>query len=343
MRFKGTSVAEFEGFFNGEYTDKILEFSSKYPDEKSFIINYNELKLFSQYLADLLIDCPNEVIEAAQIAIKNIMGLDDNSRIIIRFENLPKIIPLDSARSEYMGKFVSIDGIIKKVEEPYMRLGTALFECPACYKLYEVEQNNNNLIEPSLCIECGGRSFRLLYDESKYIDVQKLIIGMDMGHNKTSRELLIFLEDDLISQDGYKVGQHIRFTGVLNSYSTNNSKLDTYLKCNNIERLPDMMVDYDDEDVSEEEYGARDSPEYKAWRNEILNRDKVCQCCGSEKEPVAHHIFGYEDHPEYRVHGDNGIRLCKWCHGKYHSHYGIRHANPLTFIEFIQRFGSIRK
>ena len=93
-------------------------------------------------------------------------------------------------------------------------------------------------------------------------------------------------------------------------------------------------------DLLEKEYGVRDSPEYNAWRSEVVSRDKVCQCCGSEKYPVAHHVFSYENYPKLRVDPNNGIRLCKWCHGKYHSHYGITNANPKTYTEFINRFGT---
>ena len=72
----------------------------------------------------------------------------------------------------------------------------------------------------------------------------------------------------------------------------------------------------------------------------VINRDKgICQCCGSEKHPHVHHIHSYEKYPDLRVDITNGITLCKWCHGKYHSHYGIRDANPIDLMDFFNRFG----
>ena len=335
-----SAIGKFEEFFNENYKDEILSIIEEYPDKTSLIVNYEEFDKFDSRLADLLIDKPEIIIDAAKKAIQNVEPLGKSMDINIRFDNLPTI-PLDSARSKYTGKFISIEGIIKEIEEPLQSLNTATFECKGCLRLHKVEQpNTHKLIEPSVCSECGGRSFRLLPSESDYADYQKLVIGMNIGPSKTSRTLMVVLDNDLVSQDGYNLGQHVKLTGILTPIRNKNGQFNVYLNCNYLQTLPDILVDYDDTEVSENEYGARGTPEYNAWKNEVLNRDAVCQCCGSEKHPVAHHIFGYEDHPEYRVHADNGIRLCKWCHGKYHSHYGIRHANPITLIEFIQRFGS---
>ena len=332
-----TSISKFEEFFATSYKDDVFEILEKYPDKRSLNVDYNVLEIFDPYLADLLIDKPEEVIQAAQIAIKNIDPLVKDANIHIRFENLSNIIPLQNLNSNYISSFVSVDALIEEVDKPTPRIETGVFECRGCMRLHEVEQTSNNtIIEPSLCSECGGRSFRLLQEESKYMNIQKLIIGS----NDTSRKLIVILDDDLTSWDDYNMGQYIRFTGTLKTYLKSNGRFNFYLTTNHIERLSDeLLLNFDDIKEVEKEYGDRDSPEYRVWRSEVIYRDKICQCCGSEKYPVAHHIFSYEHHPQYRVDPNNGIRLCKWCHGKYHSHYG-KNANPKTFAKFIKRFGS---
>ena len=330
-----TSISKFEEFFATSYKDDVFEILEKYPDERSLNVDYNELEIFDPDLADLLIDKPEEVIQAAQIAIKNIDPLVKDADITIRFENLSNVVPLKSLNSKYVGFFVAFDGIIEEIDNPAPQIRMGIFECKGCMRLHEVEQySGNTIIEPSLCYECGGRSFRLLQEESKYVDTQRI----NVGNNATSRKLQVILDDDLTSWDDYTIGQHIRFTGTLKTYRGNKGKFNFYMYCNHIERLSEDPFIEDDEEV-EKEYGARDSPEYQAWRGEVISKDKFCQCCGSEKYPVAHHIFSYEHHPQYRVDPNNGIRLCKWCHGKYHSHYG-KNANPKTFAKFIKRFGS---
>ena len=66
------SVAKFEEFFSSKYKDTVFEAIEKYPDEKSVVVNYSELEMFNPDLADLLIEKPEEVIKASQMAIKNI-------------------------------------------------------------------------------------------------------------------------------------------------------------------------------------------------------------------------------------------------------------------------------
>ena len=332
-----TSISKFEEFFATSYKDDVFEILEQYPDKKSLNVDYPTLEMFDPDLADLLIEKPDEVIEAAKIAIKNIDPLVKSADINIRFENLSNLIPLKDLNSNYVGSFVSYGGIIEEVNEPAPRIETGVFECRGCMRLHEVEQTSaSRIIEHTLCSECGGRSFRLLQEESKYINTQLIITGS----KNTSRKLIVIFEDDLTSWDDYNIGQHIRFTGTLKTYREEKSGIfNFYLQCNHIERLTEELFIEEDEEI-EKEYGVRDSPEYNAWRLEVVSRDKVCQCCGSEKHPRAHHIFSYENYPKLRVDPHNGIRLCKWCHGKYHSHYGISNANPKTFTEFMKRFGT---
>ena len=336
MNYNNTTTNKFEEFFATSYKDDVFKILEQYPDKKSLNVDYQKLEIFDPYLADLLIDKPEEVIGAAKIAIKNIDPLVKDADINIRFDNLSNVIRLQDLNSKYIGSFVSYEGIIEEVNEPAPRIDIGVFECRGCMRLHEVEQTSGNkIIEPSLCSECGGRSFRLLQEESKYVNTQLLVTGS----KDTSRKLQVVIEDDLTSWDDYNIGQFIRFTGTLKTFREEKSgKFKFYLYCNHIERLSEEEYDEDIEEVKKG-YGDRDTPEYNAWRSEVIARDKVCQCCGSKKHPVAHHIFGYEHYPKHRVDPNNGIRLCKWCHGKYHSHYGMN-ANPKTFVKFIKRFGT---
>lgn len=83
----------------------------------------------------------------------------------------------------------------------------------------------------------------------------------------------------------------------------------------------------------------RNSPEIREWKKNVLNRDNhTCQCCGVQKHLEVHHISSFTENPHLRVDVNNGIVLCKWCHGKYHSLYGIKGANPYDFVNFLDRF-----
>lgn len=106
-----------------------------------------------------------------------------------------------------------------------------------------------------------------------------------------------------------------------------------------------MAIEYTEEYTNklngliELEKSERNTPEYNYWREQVLERDKVCQGCGSSKSPEAHHIFSYKYNPDLRINPENGIRLCERCHNEYHSKYG-KIATPLNLIKFITEYGS---
>ena len=172
--------------------------------------------MFDPDLADLLIEKPEEVIRASQKAIKNIDPLRKNADLNIRLENVTNNIPLRFLRSKFIGKFISVDGIVRKTDEIRPRIITATFECRGCLRQHEVTQSSNMITEPSLCSDCGGRSFRLLQEESEFLDTQTVKIQEpleNLSGGDQPRQILIVLEDDLV--DTLTPGDIVRVTGTL--------------------------------------------------------------------------------------------------------------------------------
>ena len=215
-----TSLAKFEEFFSTIYKDDVFEILEKYPDERSLTVNYEDLEMFDPDLADLLIEKPDEVILASQKAIKNIDPLMKDAELNIRFENLTNNIPLSDLLSKYIGSFVSADGIVRKTDEIRPRIETGVFECRGCMRITEVEQTSgNHIMEPSLCSECGGRSFRLLQEDSKYIDTQSARMQEpleNLSGGTEPKQMLMVLEDDLV--DELNPGDKGRITGTLKTF-----------------------------------------------------------------------------------------------------------------------------
>ncbi len=211
-----TSLAKFEEFFSTKYKDNVFEALEKYPDQRSVVVDYLDLEMFDPDLADLLIEKPEEVIRASQKAIKNIDPLRKNADLNIRLENVTNNIPLRFLRSKFIGKFISVDGIVRKTDEIRPRIITATFECRGCLRQHEVTQSSNMITEPSLCSDCGGRSFRLLQEESEFLDTQTVKIQEpleNLSGGDQPRQILIVLEDDLV--DTLTPGDIVRVTGTL--------------------------------------------------------------------------------------------------------------------------------
>lgn len=308
-----TSVAKFEDFFSTEYKGAIFEALEKYPDERSVVVDYLQLEMFDPDLADLLIEKPEEVIKAAQKAIKNIDTTRKNADLNVRFENLSNIIPLRDLRSKYIGKFVAVDGIIRKANEIRPRIVSAMFECRSCMRLHEVPQKSNLVSEPALCNDCGGRSFRLLQEESEFLDTQttKLQEPLEnLSGGEQPRQINVVLEDDLV--DTITPGDIIRITGTLKTVRDDKTKLFTnYIYCNYIEALEqefeELQISEEDEEKIKEL--AKDPDVY----NKIINSTAPSiQGYREVKEAIALQLFGgsaKELEDKTRIRGDIHILI----------------------------------
>ena len=62
----------------------------------------------------------------------------------------------------------------------------------------------------------------------------------------------------------------------------------------------------------------RNNYTYRQWRKRILERDKVCQICGSSENLEVHHIKPFSEYSELRTDDNNGIVLCRKCHRNLH-------------------------
>lgn len=55
----------------------------------------------------------------------------------------------------------------------------------------------------------------------------------------------------------------------------------------------------------------------KEFRKKVIERDQgKCQKCGTDQNIHVHHMKSWAKHPELRFDVDNGMCLCRKCHGK---------------------------
>ena len=85
----------------------------------------------------------------------------------------------------------------------------------------------------------------------------------------------------------------------------------------------------------------RHSKEYFKFKNSVLKRDKICQCCGTNENLEVHHALAFKTYNPLGADTKNGIVLCYDCHKKYHSFYGTngKTNNPITLAKFLRDYG----
>lgn len=308
-----TSVAKFEDFFSTQYKSAIFEALEKYPDKRSVIVDYPQLEMFDPDLADLLIEKPEEVIKAAKKAIKNIDRTDKNADLNVRFKNVNNNIPLKDLKSKYIGKYVSVDGIVRKADEVRPRLLNAVFECRSCLRLHEVFQESSTISEPALCKDCGGRSFRLVQEESKFTDTQYTKIQEpleNLSGGEQPRQIQVNLEDDIV--DSITPGDIIRINGIFKTaWDGHTKKFKNFMHCNYIEALEQEFeeLQISDEDEKRIKELAKDPDVY----NKIINSTAPSiQGYREIKEAIALQLFGgsaKELEDKTRIRGDIHILI----------------------------------
>ena len=111
-----TSIAKFEEFFATSYKDDVFEILETYPDNRSLTVDYNTLEVFDPDLADLLIDKPEEVIEAAQITVRELQ-----QTLVGNWKEQQENGKLTAEQIAEL-KQKSIEITLKKLSEPTLKL-----------------------------------------------------------------------------------------------------------------------------------------------------------------------------------------------------------------------------
>lgn len=251
-------IKKFGEFIEGFYKEQLLKRIKK--DERFLLIDFSELTKFEPELADDLLDAPEEVIKAAEIAIEQLDAPGEVRGFKARFFHLPKTLrksPHEIA-SKDINKFISLVGNVGKSTPRLFYAKSGKFECPACSAPINILFLDRKFREPTRC-GCGRKGkFRLL--DAPTTDTIKLGIYDDLmddrNENKTiARDKVAILENDLaiVKNDRYtKLGKKI----VINGYFTYERKDDVsseYIATFNANSIEVIEVGWDTVIVTEAE------------------------------------------------------------------------------------------
>jgi replicative DNA helicase Mcm len=208
--------------------DIILATANRYPDERSVVLKFSDINAIDPELAIMLLDYPTESLEAAQEAMRSVLPeeLERKVSLNLRITGLPEDVRVDirNLRSAHLGKFLSIEGLVRKATEVRPKLIEAVFRCLRCDARLRIAQDAQMLKEPLQCYTeqggcgrtAGATRFILMQDESVYIDSQKIEIqespeGLRGGAQPERLEA--FLQDDITGK--VSPGDRIILNGIL--------------------------------------------------------------------------------------------------------------------------------
>jgi replicative DNA helicase Mcm len=219
-------AASWENFFEDCCRPDIETIALSYPEKRSLLVNYWDIDKHDSKLADLLVNQPYKAIFNAEESLKNIdVAAENKLRLNFRVYDVPETqrILIRKIRSNHLGKYTAIEGLVKKITEVRPKLQVAAFQCQKCGAIIKIEQEEDILKEPSECYEdqggCGRiSSFKLLPTLSTFIDSQKIEIQENpegLRGGAQPERISAYLEDDLVGM--LAPGDRVIVNGILHS------------------------------------------------------------------------------------------------------------------------------
>ncbi|MBL7055534.1 minichromosome maintenance protein MCM [Candidatus Woesearchaeota archaeon] len=212
------SIKRFKDFFERYCYKDIVENLGK--GLRFVAIDFSALSEFDLDLVNELLENPEDVIRAAELAVEQ-FDLENIKGFKIRFSNLPKNqhVMVRNIRSRDIGKFVCMEGIVRQKSDVRPQVIAAKFECPVCGNIINILQLDTSFREPSKC-GCGRKGKFSLLDK-EMVDAQGIVLeeapeALEGGEQP--KRLNVLLKDDLVSPLSEKrtnPGSKIYITGVI--------------------------------------------------------------------------------------------------------------------------------
>ncbi|WP_153550486.1 minichromosome maintenance protein MCM [Candidatus Nanohalobium constans] len=291
----GEAVTEFEEFFSERYFQEVVEAAKDGRD--SVVVEFEKLDMFSFELTDYLRENPVSGVDAAEEGVQSheqVTGEDFS----VRFVNMPEEdqVLLKNLRSEHIGKFIPVEGMIKRASQVKPEVVSAIFECTACGDRYEKEQDSSELKSPYKC-DCGSKKFDAI--EKNMTDTQMVTLEEDPESREGSEQpssLSVRLEGDLVDPDFQKKivpGNVVEVTGIMRErpLKKNSKKFDIYMEANHVEPTQQEFEEFElsGDEAEEIRAMAEEGNIYERIVNSIapsiFGHDRI-------KEAIALQIFG---------------------------------------------------
>jgi len=167
-------IKRFEEFFDQSYKKRILESLGK--GNNFVIVNFKDLLSFDPKLAEILLERPDEVIKAAEVAVESLDFPSDIKSFRVRLKEIPitQKIMVSDIRSTHIGRLITVTGIVRQKSDVRPQVTTSKFECPNCGNVISVLQLENSFREPDRC-GCGRKGKFKLVSKS-LVDAQSMVL-----------------------------------------------------------------------------------------------------------------------------------------------------------------------
>jgi replicative DNA helicase Mcm len=242
----------FRDFIEQNYYPQLLE--QVRTGEEFIVLDFAELIKFNTELSEELLESPEELFKAAELAVREFDLPKKLRKFTVRLKNLPasQKIRINEIRSKHLEKLVWLEGIVRQKSDVRPHVAAAKFECPSCGNILNVIQLDKKYKEPTRC-GCG-RKGKFKEISKQLVDGQGLVLeeSPDELDGAQPKRINIFLKDDLvspISERKSSPGSKIRVAGWVTEVPVTlrtggqSTKYDLIIEANYVEPLADDTID----------------------------------------------------------------------------------------------------
>jgi len=284
---------------NYKYFDRINNLMA--ANSTSLVVDYIDFDTFKPDLAKLITDEPDEMFDAFNRAIFNILyeihpdyANETQNNIKVRIGNYTVQKSLREINAEVINKLVGVSGMVVRSSEVKPLAKKIGYRCLNCGEITEAQLRGLVLKKPLRCGKCSEKELEMDPDTSIFIDfqmvrLQELPEDLPAGHLPHYLEVTII--GDLVDQ--CRPGDRILLTGIVRieqeqlSQQMKTSLFRLRMEGNNIEYLGGRTADKDSRTIERLEISNEDEKHIVA----LARKNDAYDILISSYAP---HVYGHE-------------------------------------------------
>ena len=171
--------------------------------EKFYVLEFAHILRSSHELAQILLEHPEDVIRAAELALEALDFPGGTKNFRVRIANLPHTqeLLIQNVRSAHLSRLLLVEGIVKNKSDVRPQIVSARFECPSCGTVQPEFITEDTFKAPALCKSCGYRG-KLKLLSKDLVDAQAMVIEdipEKLESGQQPKRINVLLKEDLVS------------------------------------------------------------------------------------------------------------------------------------------------
>lgn len=289
-------AADWQRLIEIAYRDECKRINREYPHSHTLCIDLN---LVPQTAFTHLLEKPEDAIADCMAGIRATNFIPrwegEPDKFNVRFYNHPRSITIKEMGATRLGRFVSFEGVVRRVYSTKPVVVRATYRCP-CGRITPIIQTGRDLAAPEEVCICGRKSTsqKLVPERCEFVDHQVILVQESPDKVKGSEipaSLTVNLTDDLCKQ--INAGNRVVVTGVMIAYQAKPTDkiLSVEFNASHVEVLDREFADI--EITSEEEDTIRAMAEDpNIWDKIVASVAPSIYGNLEIKEAIALHLFG---------------------------------------------------